>query len=226
MTISTTSSTVAPQSVAPPSVTPPSGASPTIKPTQREQPARFKGKNTLLHYAAYFLGIGSLVFIAQTDEPKQIETALLAGAISAGSVLSRDWYKARLDPSMAHDPSALIGLFNEMLHAGRSQVNTNAAHLKRVEFLQTDLVEAMREFNDMLRLSPEDVEQKLRALQSSHLTSALPLNNTHPTPTQTPLNNSVNNNATEFIPGLGTTYVPPADTLRQSVSQGRPGFDA
>ena len=78
---------------------------------QRQLPIRLNGTHDLLHYAAYFVGVASLVFVAQTNEPKQVENALLAGAISAASVVSRDWYKARLDPNMAADPNAFIGLF-------------------------------------------------------------------------------------------------------------------
>jgi hypothetical protein len=143
---------------------------------------------------------------------------VLAGAISCGAVVSRDWYKARLDPNMAADPTALIGLFSEMLDAGRAQVNTNAAHLKRVEFLQSDLVEAMRDFNDLLRLNPEDVEQRLRAIQTATLSSALPLNISYPPGT------SGINNAAESP--LGVTHVPDTATLRQSDRLMRPGFDA
>jgi hypothetical protein len=181
--------------------------------------ARFKADNNLLHYAAYFIGVGSLVFVAQTGEPKQIESAVLAGAIASGAVVSRDWYKARLDPNMAADPTALIGLFSEMLDAGRAQANTNAAHLKRVELLQVDLVEAMRDLNDLLRLDPADVEQRLKAIQTAHLTSALPtLNVSYP-----PGANSINNAADS---PLGVTHVPDSTTLRQSESLRRPGFDA
>jgi hypothetical protein len=140
----------------------PSSDSSRSDPKQKPS-VRVKGRNDLLHYAAYFVAVGSLVFVAQTDEPKQIENAVLAGAISCGAVISRDWYKARLDPNMAADPTALIGLFSEMLDAGRAQANTNAAHLKRVEFLQTDLVEAMRDFNDMLRLNPDEAQHVVKA---------------------------------------------------------------
>jgi CBS-domain-containing membrane protein len=186
---------------------------------KQSRSARFKADNNLLHYAAYFIAVGSLVFIAQTDEPKQIENAVLAGAIASGAVVSRDWYKARLDPDMAADPTALIGLFNEMLHAGRAQANVNAAHLKRVEFLQADLVEAMRDFNDMLRLNPAEVEQRLREIQTANLTSALPpLNISYP-----PGTNGINNAAE---PSLGVTHVPESATLRQSDRLRRPGFDA
>ncbi len=58
-------------------------------PTQKPS-GRVKGRNELLHYAAYFIGVGSLVFVAQTGEPKQMENALLAGAIASGCVVSRD----------------------------------------------------------------------------------------------------------------------------------------
>jgi hypothetical protein len=174
---------------------------------------RFQGRNDLLHYAAYFMAVGSLVFVAQTDEPKQIENAVMAGAIASGAVISRDWYKARLNPNMAADPTALIGLFSEMLDAGRAQANTNAAHLKRVEFLQVDLVEAMRDFNDLLRLDPVQVEQQLRAIQTTNLTSALPtLNISYPTGAD-----SLNNAA---------THAPDSTTLKQSQPLHRPGFDA
>lgn len=187
---------------------------PPLKPSTRP-----KQEKNLLHYAAYFIGIGSLVFVAQSDQPKQIETALLAGAIASGCVVSRDWYKARLDPNMAADPTALIGLFSEMLDAGRAQANTNAAHLKRVEFLQTDLVEAMRDFNDMLRLEPADVEQRLKAIQTTHLTSALPIINV-----PNPLGANGINNAAE--PPSNSTHIPDSTTLRQSESLRRHGFDA
>jgi hypothetical protein len=186
---------------------------------KQKHSTRSKGRNDLLHYAAYFVAVGSLVFVAQTDEPKQIENAVLGGAISCGAVVSRDWYKARLDPNMAADPTALIGLFSEMLDAGRAQANTNAAHLKRVEFLQTDLVEAMRDFNDLLRLDPVDVEQRLKAIQTANLSSALPtLNIAYPPGT------SGINNAAESP--LGVTHVPDSTTLRQSDRLRRPGFDA
>jgi hypothetical protein len=196
-----------------------SPSSDSSRSTPKQKPSvRVKGRNDLLHYAAYFMAVGSLVFVAQTDEPKQIENAVLAGAISCGAVISRDWYKARLDPNMAADPTALIGLFSEMLDAGRAQANTNAAHLKRVEFLQTDLVEAMRDFNDMLRLNPDEAQQRLRAIQTANLSSALPLNIPYPPGT------SGINNAAESP--LGVTHVPDAATLRQSDRLMRPGFDA
>jgi hypothetical protein len=180
---------------------------------------RVKGRNDLLHYAAYFVAVGSLVFVAQTDEPKQIENAVIGGAIASGAVVSRDWYKARLDPNMAADPTALIGLFSEMLDAGRAQANSNAAQLKRVEFLQTDLVEAMRDFNDLLRLNPDEVEQRLKAIQTANLSSALPtLNIAYPPGTA-----GINNVAE--LP-LGVTHVPDSTTLRQSDRLHRPGFDA
>lgn len=195
----------------------------TAPPPDRPQSKRLNGRNDLLHYAAYFIGVGSLVFVAQTEEPKQIESAVLAGAIASGAVISRDWYKARLDPNMAADPTALIQLFSEMLHAGRAQANTNAAQLKRVEFLQTDLVEAMRNFNDMLRLEPAEVEQQLKAIQTANLTSALPtplpvINVSHP-----PGTNGINNAAES---PAGTTYVPDSTTVKQSEVIRRPGFDA
>ena len=106
-----------------------------------------------------------------------------------------------------------------MLHAGRAQANTNAAQLKRVEFLQTDLVEAMRDFNDMLRLEPAEVEQRLKAIQTANLTSALPIVNVpHP-----PGTNGINNVAES---PAGTTYVPDSTTVKQSEVIRRPGFDA
>ena len=192
---------------------------PTSTPTTTQK-TRLKGKTHLLEYAAYFVAVGSLVFIAQTREPKQVENALLAGAISAASVVSRDWYKARLDPSLADDSNGFIGLFNEMLHAGRAQANANAAQLKRAEFLQTDLVEAMRDFNDLLRLDAAEVEQRLKAIQTAHLTSALP---TIAVPN--PLaQNAINNTAT--VPPIGDTHVPDSTTLRQGSVMRRPGFDA
>jgi hypothetical protein len=185
---------------------------------QPPRSARFKADHNLLHYAAYCIGIGGLVFVAQTGEPKQIENAVMVGAIASGAVVSRDWYKARLDPNMAADPTALIGLFSEMLDAGRAQANINAAHLKRVEFLQTDLVEAMRDFNDMLRLNPDEAQQRLRAIQTANLSSALPLSIPYPPGT------SGINNAAESP--LGVTHVPDTATLRQSDRLMRPGFDA
>lgn len=198
---------------APPSTAP---GTPTLKPSTRP-----KQEKNLLNYAAYFIGVGSLVFVAQSDQPKQIETALLAGAISTASVVSRDWYKARLDPSMAADPTALIGLFSEMLDAGRAQANTNAAHLKRVEFLQTDLVDAMRDFNDLLRLDPAELEQQLKAIQTTHLTSALPMINVPPPGANGA--NGINNTAK---PPSDSTHIPDITTLRQSEPLRRPGFDA
>ena len=180
-----------------------------------------KRRNPLLHYAAYFLAIGSIVFVAQTGEPKQKENALLAGAISAASVLSRDWYKARLSPSLAADPDGLIVLFSEMLDAGRAQANANAAQLKRVAFLQTDLVEAMRDLNDQLRLDPEAVDQRLRAIQTANLTDALPTINV-PNPLA---DSAINNSAAPPITN-GTTYIPDSKTVRQSEVIRRPGFDA
>jgi len=44
----------------------------------RQLPIRLNGKHDLLHYGAYFVGVASLVFVAQTNEPKQVENALLA----------------------------------------------------------------------------------------------------------------------------------------------------
>ncbi len=124
---------------------------------------------------------------------------------------------------MAADPTLLIGLFNEMLHAGRAQANTNAAHLKRVEFLQTDLVEAMRDLNDLLRLEPDEVEQRLKAIQTAHLTNALPTLNV-PYPHST---NGIHNSAAEPVSsGAVATHVPDSTTLRQSDRLRRPGFDA
>ena len=200
-------------------------ASHQSQPTQSKQKTRLKGKNPLFEYAAYFVAVGSLVFIAQTREPKQVENALLAGAISAASVVSRDWYKARLDPNLAEDSNGFIGLFNEMLHAGRAQANANAAQLKRAEFLQTDLVEAMRDFNDLLRLDAAEVEQRLKAIQTAHLSSALP---TIAVPN--PLaNNAINNSAinnSAAVPPIGDTHVPDSTTLRQGSVMRRPGFDA
>ncbi|MEO0516057.1 MAG: hypothetical protein AAF171_02025 [Cyanobacteria bacterium P01_A01_bin.116] len=199
---------------------PPANTAPT---TPEQKPLR--SRNSLLHYAAYFAGVASLVFIARTNEPKQIETALLAGAISATSVVSRDWYKARLSPSMAEDPTALISLFSEMLHAGRAQANTNAAQLKRVEFLQTDLVEAMRELNNRLRLDPAEVEKRIKAIQAEHLTSTLPaLNGSLPLMENT--GGNAKGSAVHSSNAVGATYIPDSTTLHQSESLRRPGFDA
>jgi|GEM_PF-2818068 len=197
----------------------------------RQLPIRLNGKHDLLHYAAYFVGIASLVFVAQTHEPKQVENALLAGAISAASVVSRDWYKARLDPNMAADPNAFIGLFNEMLQAGRNQANSNTAQLQRVEFLQTDLVEAMRELNDQLRLEPAEVEQRLKAIQTAHLTNALPPLNLSASlgSTNGNANGSTNgsaNGSTHGSAAASVTHIPDSTTLRQSEPIRRPGFDA
>ena len=178
-------------------------------------------RSPLLHYAAYFLAVGSIVFVAQTGEPRQKENALLAGTISAASVLSRDWYKARLSPRIATNPDGLIELFSEMLDAGRAQANANAAQLKRVSFLQTDLVEAMRDLNDQLRLDPEEVDQRLRAIQTANLTDALPTINV-PNPLA---DSAINNNAAPPITD-GTTYIPDSKTVRQSEVIRRPGFDA
>jgi hypothetical protein len=180
---------------------------------------QLKSRNDLLHYAAYFLGVGGLVFVAQTGEPRQIESAVIAGAIASTCAASRDWYKARLDPSMANDPTMLIGLFNEMLHAGRAQANTNAAHLKRVEFLQTDLVAAMRELNDSLRLDPAEVEQQLKAIQTAHLTSVLPTLSVPNSGEANAINNCM-------ASPVGATHIPNSTTLRQSDPIRRPGFDA
>ena len=204
-----------PTTHAPPS---PETTTDTTAQATASQAKTLRGSHPLLHYAAYFIGVGSIVFVAQTGEAEQIETAVLAGTLSAASVMSYDWYNARLDPSMASDPTALITLFNEMLHAGRAQVNTNAAHLKRVEFLQVDLAEAMRDFNNLLRLPPEEIEQRLRTVQNAHLTSALQVMNT---PTQAPTYES------STAPSLaGETHRPDNTTVRQSFRQHRPGFDA
>ena len=189
----------------------------------RQLPIRLNGKHDLLHYGAYFAVVASLVFVAQTNEPKQVENALLAGAISAASVVSRDWYKARLDPNMAADPNAFIGLFNEMLQAGRNQANSNTAQLQRVEFLQTDLVEAMRELNDQLRLEPAEVEQRLKAIQTAHLTNALPPLNLSASLGST---NGSSNGSTHGNAAAGVTHIPDSTTLRQSEPIRRPGFDA
>ena len=180
------------------------------------------GQRNLLQYAGYFLGIGGLMFVTQTGEPKQIENAVMAGAIASGAVVSRDWYKARLDPSMAADPTALIQIFSELLHAGRAQVNTNASHLKRVEFLQQDLTDAMVQLNDQLRLSPEAVEQQLRSVQTNHLASAF---STVRYPTEIAHADA----ATHMPAPIPTpdTYVPDSTTVRQSTNlRRRPGFDA
>lgn len=187
-----------------------------------KQKGRLKGRNNLLHYLAYFVGVGSIVFVTQAGEPKQIKNTVLAGVIAAGSVVSRDWYKARLAPDMAEDPSAFIGLFSEMLHAGRAQANTNAAQMKRVEFLQTDLIEAMRDFNNLLRLDPDEVEQRLKAVQITNLSSALP-----PIAVPNPLaENALNNRMEEPDPAEVSTHIPDSTTVRQSQVIRRPGFDA
>ena len=186
------------------------------------QPApRTKGKRDWLHYAAYFVAVGALTFIAKTEEPRQIEDALLAGAVASGAVVSRDWYKARLDPNMADDPNGFIALFSEMLHAGRAQANSNAGQLKRVSFLQADLIEAMRDLNDLLRLEPDEVERRLKAIQTAHLSSALP---TIAVPN--PLAENAIHNSTVPPTPAGDTYIPDSTTLRQSDPLRRPGFDA
>ena len=192
---------------------------PNPKPTSPPLTLYARRRRDLLHYLAYFSAVGALTFIAQTGEPKQAENAVLAGAIACGAVVSRDWYKARLNPNMVEDPTAVISLFSEMLHAGRAQTHTNAAHLKRTAFLQTDLIEAMRDFNDLLRLDPADVERRLKEIQTAHLSSALPtLNVPYP-----PGTNGINNAAES---PLGVTHVPDSTTVRQSEPLRRPGFDA
>ncbi|MEO1396097.1 MAG: hypothetical protein AAFV90_24630 [Cyanobacteria bacterium J06634_5] len=184
----------------------------TTPPTQRStKPAR-----NWLHYAAYFLCTGSLVFIAQNGEPRQIEDAVMAGAIACGAAVSRDWYKARLAPNLAHDSTAAIQLFNEMLHAGRAQANTNAAHLKRVEFLQTDLVEAMTALNNTLRQSPEEIEQALSATSPFPLAGLPVIQMPKPVPAQPPPDVATN----------GGTHIPDSTTVQQSIQAARPGFDA
>ena len=187
------------------------------------EPGKPRKENNLLHYAAYFSGVGLLTLTIQAGEPRQAENAVIAGAIAMGSVITRDWYKARLDPSMADEPTGLINLFSEMLHAGRAQVNTNAAHMKRVEFVQADLVDALREFNDTLRLNPAEIEQQLKNLQSANLTSALSAVNVPSVPPAAP-GNAINN-ALEH-PGDSPTHVPASATVRQSSNLRRPGFDA
>ena len=96
-------------------------ATPNPKPASPPLTLYARRRRDLLHYLAYFSAVGALAFIAQTGEPKQAENAVLAGAIACGAVVSRDWYKARLDPNMVEDPTAVISLFSEMLHAGRAQ---------------------------------------------------------------------------------------------------------
>ena len=161
-------------------------------------------QSPLLHYAAYFLSVGSLVLVIRSGEPKQVESAVIAGAIASGSVVSRDWYKAKAHPKLAEDPNAFIEVFSEMLHANRAQLNTGASQLKRVEFLQSDLVDALREFNDTLRLSPNEIEQRLRALQTNNLTQAF---------------------SELHQPPASTTHIPDSTTVRQSVPIYRAGFD-
>lgn len=187
---------------------------PTTAPTPPPQRSTKPCRNWL-HYAAYFICTGSLVFIAQNGEPRQTENALLTGAISCGAVVSRDWYKARLDPNLAHDSTAAIGLFGEMLHAGRAQANTNAAHLKRVEFLQTDLVEAMTALNNTLRQSPEEGEPPLSVPSPSSLAGLPVIQMPGPVPTQPPLEVATN----------GGTHIPDSTTVQQSIQLARPGFD-
>ena len=45
-------------------------------------------------------------------------------------------------------------------------------HRLRVEFLQSNLVDALRDFNDTLRLGPDEIEHRLMALQTHNLTQA------------------------------------------------------
>lgn len=179
-------------------------------------------ESNLLHYLAYFSGVGLLTLTVQTGEPRQAENAVIAGAIASVSVMSRDWYKARLDPSMANDPTGLINFLSEILHTGRAQGNLNAAHMKRVEFLQSDLVEAMRDFNDTLRLDPAEIEQRLRNIQSANLTSALPAVGIPPTP-PTVSGNAINN---ALETPASATHAPSSATVRQSAGLRRAGFDA
>lgn len=194
-------------------------ATPSPKPASPPLTLYARRRRDLLHYLAYFSVVGALSFIAQTNEPKQAENSILAGAIACGAVVSRDWYKARLNPNMVEDSTAVIDLFIKMLHAGRAQANTNTAHLKRTEFLQTDLIGAMRNFNDTLRLDPADVERRLKEIQTANLSSALPtLNVPYP-----PGTNGINNAAES---PLGVTHIPDSTTLRQSEPLRRPGFDA
>ena len=183
-------------------------------PKEKSHTPLAKPYRDLLHYAIYFSCVGGLVFIAQNGEPRQIEDALLTGGIASGAVVSRDWYKARLAPNLAHDSTAAIHLFNEMLHAGRAQANTNAAHLKRVEFLQTDLVDAMTALNDTLRQSPEEIEQAFRGSPPSPI-AGLPVIQI---PVPAPPSPEVVTN--------GGTHVPDSATVQQSSSAARPGFDA
>ena len=170
-------------------------------------PTPSKPRRNWLHYAAYFTCASGLVYVAQTGDPQQVKHALIAGAIASGAVVSRDWYNARLTPDLACDSTAAIALFNEMLHAGRAQANNNAAHLKRVEFIQTDLVEAMTALNNTLRQSPEEIEQAFRSPPLSPL-SSLPV-------VQVPTADT----------NSGATHIPNSATAQQSAAAMRPGFD-
>ena len=178
-------------------------------------------QRTLLHYIAYFLGAGGLIFITQSGEPKQIENALATGALVSAAVVSRDWFKARFSPSLAADPDRALALFSEMLDTGRAQATANSKQMHRVAFLQTDLIEAMRDFNDLLRLDPEEINQRLRAIQTTNITSSLPVALNIPFPEGTdPTSNAADPT------GVADTFVPDSTTVKQSQSLGRPGFDA
>jgi hypothetical protein len=75
----------------------------------------------------------------------------------------------------------------------------------------------MRDFNDLLRLDPAAVEQQLKAIQATHLTSALPM-------LHTPYPNGNIHNAADLP--HSHTHVPDSTTVRQSQPIRRPGFDA
>ena len=81
----------------------------------------------------------------------------------------------------------------------------------------------MRELNDQLRLEPAEVEQRLKAIQTAHLTNALPSLNL-----STPLgsSNGSANGGTNGSTAAGVTHIPDSTTLRQSEPIRRPGFDA
>lgn len=177
-------------------------------------------RRNLLHYLAYFASVGAVVFIARTGTPRQAEDALIAGAISAGSVISRDWFKARLSPHLSEDPSAALVYLSAAIEVVREQANHNGAQLERASFLQKDLISAMQDLNDLLRLSPAEVEAQLKEIQRGSLTNAFSAfgesgfgNSELPAP---PAQNGTSS----------TTYVPDSTTLRQSYRTNRPGFDA
>ena len=177
-------------------------------------------RRNFLHYLAYFASVGAVVFIARTGTPRQAEDALIAGAISAGSVISRDWFKARLSPHLSEDPSATIAYLSTAIEVVREQANHNGAQLARASFLQKDLISAMRDLNDLLRLSPAEVEAQLKEIQRGSLANAFSAfgesSFSASEPSMPPAHSSTSS----------ATHVPDSTTLRQSYRANRPGFDA